>query len=653
MKRPPPLLYIALIVPLLFLGGLYWKVVRTEPKAQSAPKRVTPHGAGRPKPVDMFIIPGLRGPTNRTIIPPPIPTDWRAYSGGTTSRLAILLTQTNSAWLGLTHGLESIGVPFRVTTDWRTASKHAVVFVYPEVSGTVLQYDALQALAQIPRRGGALLACGVLGGGLNETFGFGEAIPSKSHSEVRFAVTNLHTAEFTDPREWTFRIANPRNSQATAGSYTFIGEVSGTKRPRESNFQPLAVYEDGTAAISQRHFPGGGAAYAFGWDLGNIILIGHNNREEGIARAYVNQFEPSLDVQLRLIRSIYRHGQPGAVTLGTVPFNRSLSILLTHDVDYSKSLSNAIEFASVAKSAGIKSTFFVQTKYVRDYENDIFFHDQAIPLLKQLVGMGMEVGSHSVAHSPVFATFESGTGLETYPDYAPFVRDRKTTRDGTILGELRVSKFLLESATRTAVRSFRPGELSNPYSLPESLDAVEILHSSSVTANSSLTHFPFRVNYSRRQMTELPIVEFPVSIEDEELPRLIDRSDQAMALARRLARYGAIMVLLVHTDSVTHKLDFSSSFIDRTKSAAWYDTISGFGTWWTARSGAQIDISIEADRCVATLTSSPSAKGLTIFNPNGFRFDSTVPPDANLTIYENQVVIQSANPTHSLRFKRR
>ena len=85
------------------------------------------------------------------------------------------MTDASGAWLGLSHGLKSIGVPFLITTDYQQAMKHSVVLVYPMVSGNLLSAEALKALAALPRQGGTLIGFNVLGGGLNEVFGFGEA----------------------------------------------------------------------------------------------------------------------------------------------------------------------------------------------------------------------------------------------------------------------------------------------------------------------------------------------------------------------------------------------------------------------------------------------------------------------------------------------
>ena len=78
---------------------------------------------------EMYVFKGLRGPRARTYIPIAVPTSYRAYDIGGVSALAILLTDTTSDWLGLVHGLKTIGVPFRVTRDYREALHHRVVIV--------------------------------------------------------------------------------------------------------------------------------------------------------------------------------------------------------------------------------------------------------------------------------------------------------------------------------------------------------------------------------------------------------------------------------------------------------------------------------------------------------------------------------------------
>lgn len=49
----------------------------------------------------------LNGPTEASPVFEQPPTGWALHAEGGTSRLAVLLTDENSAWLGLAHGLNS------------------------------------------------------------------------------------------------------------------------------------------------------------------------------------------------------------------------------------------------------------------------------------------------------------------------------------------------------------------------------------------------------------------------------------------------------------------------------------------------------------------------------------------------------------------
>ena len=91
---------------------------------------------------------GVSGPTEKTVVPDEGTTSWTQFDRGGTSRLAILLTDPDSSWLGLAHGLKTIGVPFRITRDYREAIKHQAVLVYPNISGVSLDVTAIRA----PRR---------------------------------------------------------------------------------------------------------------------------------------------------------------------------------------------------------------------------------------------------------------------------------------------------------------------------------------------------------------------------------------------------------------------------------------------------------------------------------------------------------------------
>jgi len=574
----------------------------------------------------VFLFKGVSGPQDRSVVKPAQPARWQDFECGSTGRMALLLTDPDSAWLGVVHGLQTIGIPFCITRDHGEALRHRVVMAYPTISGRVLPSEALQALSKFPAQGGTLIGVNVEGGGMNELFGFSKVDSGRSRHQMTFDTSHPLARAFDDPRERIIPISDPKSGESGMGSDGYIDAK-----------EAIARFDDGTAAITS-HPVGDGYAYAFGIDLGFFLLTGYNNREQGVARRYVNSYEPTLDVLLRLLRNMYRAGEPSAVTLGTVPQGKPLATLITHDVDYGASLKNSAEYAEYEAAAGLRATYFVQAKYVRDWNDDIFFNDTAPAALQHLRKLGMEIASHSVAHSMVFHKLPLGSGDERYPQYQPFVRDKEHTENATILGELRISRFLLEHFLPDyRVVSFRPGHLRNPFTLPQALEATGYLYSSSVTANDSLTHLPFRLNYGRDIAAQSAIYEFPVGIEDEEEPRLGDRVPQALALADHLSHYGGLLVVLIHPNITGHKLQFEKQFVAALRQRAWFGTMREFGEFWVARDLVQVDVERQSAQLHVVLSVPKSISGLALQLPDGYRVAS-VAPQMKFTQSAGQVV---------------
>ena len=582
------------------------------------------------------VLQGVAGPGTPSVVPAEKRTSPDSYDHGGANRLAVLLTDPNSPWLGLAHGLKAIGIPFRITTDYKAALRHRVVLVYPIVSGRVLPHDALAALAAIPRRGGTLIAVNVLGGGLDEVFGFRDAVPSRTRFEIRFT-KEAAGLTLTGAQDGVIHLADPAKTRVSIGTYGYTNPHT----------PPLAVYEDGSAAITYRPI-GRGHAYALGLDMGSYLLRGYNNREGGHD---VNRYEAGTDALLRLLREIYRRGEPDAVTIGTVPSGRALSVLLTHDIDYARSVRNSIAYAEYERSRGIRATYFVQTKYLRDYNDNAFFDDRGVPLLKKLAAMGMEIGSHTVAHSRAFLTFTMGTGQEAFPSYRPFVKDPKRTEGGSILGELRVSKFLLEKLVAPqAIVSFRPGDLAIPVGLPQALAATGYRFSSAVTANDAQTHLPFQLTYGRGASSDTPIFELPITIEDERGPLPLARLDQVTDLAKQLGAYGGSFVVLIHPNVVREKLDFERGLVEAVRDQAWFGSISEFGSWWTARNSVEIDVTETGANPTVRVSVPERIDGLTLRIPAGWTFSGSDPNTVSVKAAHGAVILGPVEDGVTLHF---
>ncbi len=569
------------------------------------------------------------GPRVPSRIQDDTPTAWSQFAGGGVHRLAILLTDSESNWLGLVHGLKAKGIPFTITSRLDVALRHRVLMVYPTLSGKVFGREELQLLAAHPRQGGTLIACGVIGGGLHEVFGIREMTETRTPTALRFHSEPWGLEGEGAVPGWTVPLRHPAGAEPPIGVTQY----------RVLTASVVASYDDGLAAVIQRPV-GPGWAVALGFDVGYVLWRGQALRAEGFAGSFNNRFMPGTDAVLLFLEAVFRRGEPWAVTLDPIPDGRDLAVLLTHDVDAQTSMHNALEFAKIEQERGVRGTYFIQTKYLRDFNDEIFLTDQWIEDMRRLRGMGMEIGSHTVAHSKVFDQFPLGTGTEFYPDYRPIVTSRLTVRGGTVFGELRVSKFLLETLVPgLTVQSFRAGELAYPHALPQALVATGYRYDSTATANTALTHLPYRLMHNRMNRREVESFEFPVSVEDEELPPLGQRLPDVLRLADQLGRYGAVMTILIHPNVLGHKLDFETRLIESLAGRAWLGAVEDFGRWWEARDHVEIDVLELPEGVRLSITTREAVRGLVLVLPPGCTVEGATPVKTSRPWRSTYVVI--------------
>lgn len=580
---------------------------------------------------------GLSGPAEISVVATEGKSDWTDYAIGSDTRLAILLTDDDSSWLGVTEGLKTIGIPFRITRDVETAVRHKVVMVYPAISGQLLDADSLGILEQHVEMGGTLIATQVLGGGLQGVFGFDQIEQSRSHSEIRFTGSDPTLSFIDQPEEQTVRIGNPEDETQRIGAQSFLGAST-----------VLASYEDGSAALVTKTSDQGGHAYALGFDLGFFILKATNGRTGGASRNYGNAYEPSVDTWLRWIKSVYVQEEPHAITLHTVPEARDLAVVISFDVDYTHSMSNLEAYTNLLMEKGLLGTFFVQTKYFDDYNDKAFFNDRTLPILSRVAGSGMEIGSHTVAHPSAFSDIPLGDGEERFPDYQPRVLNRARVWSATILGELRVSKFLLEHFMETDVVSFRPGYLATPERLPEALEASGYKYASTATSGHVLTHLPFRMNFSRGYADTTSIFQFPIAIEDEIPPHMNLRLDSAIELAEQLSDYGGSFVMLIHPNVTGEKLEFLNAIIPVLEPHSWFGTLQQYGDWWVMRDGVSVDTSSTEAGIVVTVNSEVPIYGLRLDLDSAWRPQTALP--AGMTFSSGALYIGEAGTEVSVDF---
>lgn len=605
MKKNGAVISLLILLQVLFGLPVVDGYGQVAPAEKQKPKEVDNSGQFQVPADDFYHFEGMKGPNEATVVKPPQGNAWDRYAFGSSSRLALLVTDEKSDWLGLAHGLKSHGIPFKVTRSFQDAVQHRMIIAYPMVSGRTATAEEISKLSNYVQTGGTLVAVDPLASPMQKLLGFAQAIPSRQHQTLTF-IGNPLSWPLEDGREKSV-IINGTSPETIMGTHSFL-------YPRS---QVVAAYEDGSAAIIKQEY-GRGAAYGVGVDIGHWLLNGYNSRAELSSRSYVNEYEPTLDVVMQWLKSIYQKAEPDAVTVGTVPGGKALSVVLSHDVDFTQSVVNAPVFAEYEKSAGVPATYFIQTKYIRDYYDEIFFNKQYLPYIQRLRELGMEIGSHSVSHSRIMSAFPLGSGQEAYPEYKPYISGTYFVHNSTLLGELRVSKYVLEQSTGASVTSFRAGHLENPTVLPQSLEACGYRYSSNMTANAALTHLPFQLTFSRDNREETDIYEFPITIEDELDPPMDARLDKAIALGQRIARYGGCMVVLIHPNVTGPKLAFEKGLVEAFRQKAWFGSIGEFGRWWAARDRTEVDVKRQNQNRLVQLRFGQEIKELSLDVPPGW-----------------------------------
>jgi len=592
----------------------------------------------------------IRGPNYPTIIVNKPPTSWTEYNKGSNSRLAIFLTDTTSSWLGLVHSFKSLGIPFKITTDINEAVDHDVMMVYPSITNRNISYTEYKALIEYPRNGGTLIATNVLSASLFNTFGIDTVSQSDKDLHIHFHPENsILVSDFTHPNELKLRLANPRfYDKFFAGTTSYLN----------TEYRPIATYDSGLAAITQKIYPNG-AAYAIGIDIGFFMLRSHNGLDLENARSYMNGYDPGGDLFIRFIKNIYKNNSSSPVTIGMVPFNKQVSIMITHDVDTQDAIPRSLLFAKKEFDLGIRATYYIQTKYVEDYSGPAFYSLENLRYIEGLKSMGMEVGCHTVSHPVALDSVNLGSGREMYPSYRPFIFNYYSNSNVTLLGELRVSKFLLDELIMNQnTLSFRSGHLSFPKLLWDALNGTGYKYSSTQSANNCYTHLPYKTMQGRDFTTEIELFEFPVTMDDEygifndetmniargpQQKELWERFPEAVELTNNLSKYGGVVVFLIHPNITDKKLSFEEDYIKAFKGKAWFGTIGDFGQWWEARDNIELDVSNDGNVLTIDLSIPKKIRGFNIDVPVGYNLVGVSPntydtrlSDGNLLFTEVQ-----------------
>ena len=126
---------------------------------------------------------------------------------------------------------------------------------------------------------------------------------------------------------------------------------------------------------------------------------------------------------------------------------------------------------------------------------------------------------------------------------------------------------------------------------------------------------------------------------------------EAIDLARKLSRYGGCYIVLIHPNTLGHKLGFERGFVNAVRDFSWFGTLSEFGQWWSARNKVGVDVDGGAERWTVHLDIPEPLVGLTLQVPATFQFEASRPADLGVTQNQERVLVPSAEGKVDLNFK--
>lgn len=539
------------------------------------------------------------------------------------------------------------GVRHTVTTSIDSASNHALVIATSGIDETTFSASERETLRTYVAEGGVLLAGNFKDSHLFDLFGITGEDYGRGRHRVHFLKDNLPDtfAWIDESRERTISLGDPdRDLVALSRSYT-PGEAS-----------VLARFDDGSPAFTKHNY-GDGTAYLVGVALRDVTIRNQMNRDFTAQRSFSNGFEPSGDAFPLLVRSLYREHVPTAVRKHTAPLDNRSTLIITHDVDSETGMEWMNRFAEYEQAQGITVNYYITTHYV----DDNLFPDYYTPYrdsVSKLHDQDQRIGSHSVGHFPDFDEFPFGTLNNKRAGYAPRYEGGETN-GGTILGELEVSKSLLEEDVPQEVVSFRAGHLLYPDKLVNGLDTLDYKYNSTYSANTVLTSFPYRNVKGRTFSGTLSEVwEVPMTLSDvyandpmteENYPEKVDIWLDAH---EKYAANGSPVVLLIHPNR-RYKIDAEQSFVERLPSETAIVSTEAFGRYWADRLAAEIhteragdDLTIRVanrhvlpDSLSLMVDSASTLESITLQNEEGYALPHETSLQSN-----GQLLIHSASP---------
>jgi hypothetical protein len=530
--------------------------------------------------------------------------------------LAVLAPDPQEAAFGARHLASQMGIPHFFTHSVAEALQQPMVLMSGAVDGNFMTESVTSRIREYVKAGGTVVVDDGESGGIQDLAGIASLKPSEHRYRMKIDVGSGDPGflRLQHPEEQTISLGNEKEGLAVLSQ--------GYALKKATDARVLARFDDGTAAIVGRRI-GKGRIYVTGLSYYDAVLRAQDDQALDAGRSYDNGFEPSADVPQMIVRDWYLTYVGGAVVTDPTPDGLAGALIITHDVDYIKSIANMAAYAKAEKAHHFSATYFIQAKTVKDLEDTAFFDAGARKLVATIFEEGANIASHTVAHAPDWKTFPVGSGRESPTNYLPFVKtiapdhSHGLTLGATLTGEIHVSQERLNAChPGISVDALRTGYLLINKEQWTVLERYGYRFDSSYAAGEVMTAFPYTAMEEQGGTLESQIVEFPIVIADADnwVPMMphIAAFDRVLDLESEIH---GVATTLIHDDTVADKLPTELALVNHARPAMWVGSIDAFGDFWNARARAIVTTKTAVDGETVTVLSPGAISGLTLDFP--------------------------------------
>ncbi len=371
---------------------------------------------------------------------------------------------------------------------------------------------------------------------------------------------------------------------------------------------PLATWSTGDDAVLRCDI-GNGRAYVFGWRLRPLLELPELQLGNDTGPQGVNGIVPDADICRLLMRASYEAYAANPQERQWAPGGHHAALIITHDVDATVSYQNVPAGVDFENSMGFKSTYlFTTSPYDNGWINDMYSaagHQD----IQYALDHGFDVQGHSFGHFPDFQTAIyslTDPPSETAANYEPMftlitVSPFCCTSGMSAVGELGVSKWLLENDFSIPITTFRAGYTEIPSTLLQSLSVTGYQRDLSYLNDLTRGAFPFvtftlNTGATPTTVTTYHVMEYPMSIADDASPAVgltgLDTTtvSQYVDAWMKVIKYNydnnAPTVLLLHPIDTTARFQVMQQLIAEIQNQGldlWIGDLTTFAKFWEAQ----------------------------------------------------------------------